>query len=164
MPDLRIPAAEYQRRRREGTLDAIGLPVGATFGKTDATTAPRPQFDAPPDDYPDEAGLQRAVCERLATLRPACVWFHVPNGGKRGRLEAAIFHGLGVRAGAADLIFLWRGGCGCIELKQARGPLSRAQHEFKEKCERLDVPYAVARSVAEVEARLLEWGLLEDGR
>ena len=58
-----------------------------------------------------EDAIQRNVVRWLSTLdvqrRLAAVWFHVPNGGGRSPIEASIFKGLGVKAGVADLIFLW---------------------------------------------------------
>lgn len=159
--DLRISSADYRRHVREGTLDAIGIPAGAAVGKAhEVERPPRPQFDAPPSEYPDEAGFQREVVERLNRYRLPCLWFHVPNGGRRSRLEAAIFKGLGVKAGVADFIFLWGGGCGCIELKAGRGSLSDAQRDFRANCERLGVPYVVARSLTDIDAALAAWGLI----
>jgi len=48
-----------------------------------------------------EAQIQRAVIQHLR-LRPAAgvFAFHVPNGGARRPIEAAILKGLGVTAGA----------------------------------------------------------------
>jgi hypothetical protein len=44
--------------------------------------------------------IQRAVCQHLRQRGArGLVWFHVPNGGRRSPVEAAIFNGLGVRAG-----------------------------------------------------------------
>lgn len=59
---------------------------------------------------------------------------HIPNGGKRGKAEAARFKAQGVKAGVPD-IFLpcARGGCHglYIELKRIKGGrVSAAQEEF----------------------------------
>ena len=57
-----------------------------------------------------EQAIQRAVCQHLRQRGAAgLVWWHTPNGGRRSPIEAAIFNGLGVRAGVSDLILL-RGG------------------------------------------------------
>jgi hypothetical protein len=47
-----------------------------------------------------EAQIQRAVIQHLkARAVPGLVYFHVPNGGSRGKIEAAKFKAMGVRAG-----------------------------------------------------------------
>jgi hypothetical protein len=58
------------------------------------------------------------------------LWFHVPNGGRRNPVEAAIFSGLGVRPGASDLILLHDGRAFALELKTERGRPSAAQMQF----------------------------------
>jgi hypothetical protein len=47
-----------------------------------------------------EQNIQRAVCQHLRTRGcPGLAWWHTPNGGRRNRIEAALFAGLGVRPG-----------------------------------------------------------------
>lgn len=49
-----------------------------------------------------EDEIQRAVaqlCDGLGLL-----WWHTPNGGRRGKVEAARFKGLGVKSGVPDVI------------------------------------------------------------
>ena len=106
---------------------------------------------------PEEA-LQRRVVQFLRLAKPDCVWFHVPNGGRRSATEAAIFKAMGVRAGVSDLIFLWTGGCGVIELKADEGRLTPHQCAFLAECRALRIPFFVARSVEEVETTLRIWG------
>lgn len=110
-----------------------------------------------------ETQLHRAVVDYLRLAKPAALWFHVPNGGARTRTEAAIFQGLGVRAGAPDLVFLAGSFSGGIELKAPGGQLSAVQVRFAEECSALGVRYAVCTSVAEVHRVLYGWGVL-DGR
>ena len=51
-----------------------------------------------------------AVCQHLRQRGArGLLWFHVPNGGRRSPEEAAIFNGLGVRAGVSDLILVHDG-------------------------------------------------------
>lgn len=53
----------------------------------------------------EEQAIQRTLveaCAYLPTLRDAI--YHVPNGGKRSKVEAAILKGMGVRAGVSDLV------------------------------------------------------------
>ena len=54
----------------------------------------------------------RAVLDWLRVTYHA-VWemtFHVPNGGRRGAIEAAILNGQGVKAGVPDLVSLYPSG------------------------------------------------------
>ena len=89
----------------------------------------------------EEQAMQRTLVEfaqYLPKIRDAI--YHVPNGGKRGKVEAAILKGMGVRAGVSDLhipvpvlhrplrgdeaLGLW------IELKAGKGRLSQAQADW----------------------------------
>jgi hypothetical protein len=75
--------------------------------------------------------IQRAVCQHLRQRGASgLVWFHVPNGGRRRPVEAAIFSGLGVRPGVADVILLHRGRAFALELKTDRGRATAAQKQF----------------------------------
>lgn len=51
---------------------------------------------------PTEQQEHRTLAEWLDLHR--LVWFHPPLGGYRRRVEAAIFHGLGSRAGVPDFL------------------------------------------------------------
>lgn len=78
-----------------------------------------------------EQQIHRAVVDHLRQrAAPKVVWFHVPNGGRRGRVEAAIFKGLGVRPGVADLILLHHGHAYALELKAEGGKPTEAQMQF----------------------------------
>lgn len=78
--------------------------------------------------------MQRACAIYLESRRNVVrdlVYTHIPHGGKRRRVEAAIFKGIGVVAGAPDFV-IWRkgGGVANIELKAKGGRLSPAQKSF----------------------------------
>jgi VRR-NUC domain len=78
-----------------------------------------------------EQAIQRALCQHLRQRGAAgLVWFHVPNGGRRNPVEAAIFSGLGVRAGVSDLILLHDSRIFALELKAERGRPTAAQMQF----------------------------------
>jgi VRR-NUC domain-containing protein len=78
-----------------------------------------------------EQAVQRAVCLHLRQRGArGLLWFHVPNGGHRKPVEAAIFNGLGVRAGVSDLILLRDGRAFALELKTERGRPTAAQTQF----------------------------------
>lgn len=75
--------------------------------------------------------MQRAVVQHLRTRGAAgLVFVHVPNGGKRKPIEAAIFKGLGVRSGASDLLLWHRGRSFALELKADGGRATEAQMQF----------------------------------
>jgi hypothetical protein len=111
-----------------------------------------------------EQQLQRAVVEYLELVKPRCIWFHPPNGGARSKTEAAILKGLGVKAGVADLIFLWKNGSGCIELKTTGKQLSKAQNDFSEDCWIVGVNHAICFTVDQVDHFMKKWGLIDPGR
>ena len=78
-----------------------------------------------------EQVIQRAVCQHLCRRgEPGVLWWHTPNGGRRSPVEAAIFNGLSVRAGVADLILLHDGRAFALELKAERGRPTAAQMQF----------------------------------
>ena len=54
----------------------------------------------PRNNYEEQEQREVVKFLTLAGVR----FCHVPNGGKRGRIEAAIFKGLGVQAGVPDLL------------------------------------------------------------
>lgn len=76
------------------------------------------------------------------------ILFHVPNEGKRSRLEAASLRAMGVVAGVADLVLVLRGGRSVfIELKAEAGDLSPSQRDFRHNAIALGSAYFVIRSV-----------------
>lgn len=72
--------------------------------------------------------------------------------------------------GAPDLLFLWRDGCGGIELKRpasaslfvrrAKGKPSPDQRAFKQRAFALQIPYAICDSWESVRDTLIAWGRL----
>jgi hypothetical protein len=108
-----------------------------------------------------ETALQIAVVGFLAiALDPETIVFHCPNGGRRDKREAAILKAMGTRPGVADLILLHRARAFCVELKDpSGGRQSIDQLDFAAHCATAGVPYAICRSVVEVEHVLRQWGL-----
>lgn len=125
--------------------------------------------------------LQREIMVRLRHAPLAAVVVPSPNGifiptrdPKERTLARRIMHQLKVDgqilAGAPDLLILWRGGSGGIELKrpaaqtlfgkQRQGVLSDDQRVFRSQCEQLGIPYAVCTSWPEVRDTLKTWGRL----
>ncbi len=79
----------------------------------------------------EEDQIQRAIIRHLqARGKRGVVFFAVPNGGKRRRIEAAIMKALGVRAGVSDLILLHNGRFFALELKTEKGRPTESQMQF----------------------------------
>jgi hypothetical protein len=111
-----------------------------------------------PRTNPEEQ-LQIAVAEYLALAAPDLMWFHVPNGEKRSKATAGRLKAMGVRAGVPDLCFILPGGASAfIELKAGKGRLTSEQVAFFDAIP-VEVPRAVCRSVEDVAAALMSWGV-----
>jgi hypothetical protein len=108
-----------------------------------------------------EQQLQHTVFLHLATRgAPGLVAIHVPNGGARSPVEAAILKGLGVTAGVPDVL-LWHGGASyAMELKAEVGRASEAQIEMLNKLAAAGVHTAVAYGLTGALTVLEGWGLL----
>jgi len=75
--------------------------------------------------------------------------FHVPNGGKRSKIEGARFKKMGVHKGVADLILLINATCILIELKEEKdGSQSPSQREWQSQVESQNFAYVVIRSLS----------------
>lgn len=108
-----------------------------------------------------EEQIQRAVVQHLhARGVPGLVFFHVPNGGKRRPIEAAIFKSMGVRAGVADLILVHRGKIYALELKAPGGRATEAQMKFLSEIDAAGAYTAMPASLDAALATLETWGLL----
>lgn len=76
--------------------------------------------------------------------------FHVPNEGKRNRLEAASLAALGVMAGVADFVLLLPNGrVHLIELKSESGTMNPEQQAFMAAACALGHTYSVVRTLTE---------------
>jgi hypothetical protein len=108
-----------------------------------------------------EQAIQRAVFEHIA-IRGArdCFAFHVPNGGWRSPVEAAIMRGLGVRAGIPDIIAI-RAGCAyALELKPPGGRLSPARRDVHAALSAAGATVAVACGLDAALSQLEAWQVL----
>jgi hypothetical protein len=105
--------------------------------------------------------IQRAVCQHLRQRSASrLVWWHAPNGGRRNPVEAAIFNGLGVRAGVADLILLRDGKAFALELKTERGRPTAAQMQFISEFRAAGGEASIANGLDQALHVLEVWGLL----
>lgn len=66
---------------------------------------------------------------------------------------------MGVYPGVSDILCLWRGGIGFIEVKTEKGYLSPAQKKFKGICNWLGVKWALVRSVQQAHDTVAGWGV-----
>jgi hypothetical protein len=108
-----------------------------------------------------EDQIQRAVFAHLrARPAPGVVAFHVPNGGKRSPIEAAIMKGLGVAAGVPDVIAVKDGRVHALELKAEKGRLTPAQECMQASLRAAGAEVATAYGLDAAIAVLERWGLL----
>jgi hypothetical protein len=108
-----------------------------------------------------EQTAQRALFQHIRARGVAgLVAIHVPNGGFRSRVEAKIFAGLGVTAGAPDIL-LWHGGKAfALEIKSETGKLSKDQAAMLERLAKAGVTTAVCYGIDNAVATLEVWRLL----
>jgi hypothetical protein len=109
-----------------------------------------------------EAEIQRTLIAHFAARRtPGVFVFHVPNGGARSPIEAAILKGLGTRAGVPDIFAVHQGQCYALELKTKDGRATDAQWQAIEDLRaagaHAEVCYGLDRALAVLES----WGLLK---
>jgi hypothetical protein len=108
-----------------------------------------------------EQEIQKAIFQHLAVHGVQDVFaFHVPNGGWRSRVEAAILTSMGVVAGVPDIILIRDAEMFALELKAPGGRLSPAQRECQERMQAAGCKVATAVGLDQALAQLEAWGLL----
>jgi hypothetical protein len=108
-----------------------------------------------------EQGIQRAIVDHLRWRAvPGVFALHVPLGGYRRPIEAAIFKSIGVVAGVPDIIIIYGGQCFGLELKADRGRLTNVQRDVHERMREAGALVAVAHGIDAALAQLTEWRLL----
>lgn len=108
-----------------------------------------------------EQVIQRAVAQHLRQRgAPGLVWTHCPNGGRRRPIEAAIFKGLGVRPGVADLLLWHRGRAFALELKAPGGRPTAEQMQFIADFNNAGGSGVICTGLDESLRTLETWGLL----
>jgi hypothetical protein len=115
-----------------------------------------------------ESDIQIQVADWLRLFEASCgfLFFSVPGeamgeaktGAGLGRM--ARLKRMGLRHGVADIVIVWHGLAHFLELKIATGKQSPAQIEFMDNCDRLGIPYAVARSFEEAQKIIREWAIV----
>jgi VRR-NUC domain len=112
-----------------------------------------------------EQEIQRAVFEHLAVrVARNCFAFHVPNGGARSPVEAAIMKGIGVKAGIPDIVVVHDGQFFGLELKAPNGRLTAAQRDAHAALAAAGATVSVAYSLDDALAQLESWKLLHGSR
>ena len=107
-----------------------------------------------------EARIQAAVVEWIRWCAPQTVVFAIPNGGLRGKAEAARLRWTGVLAGVPDLAVLAPvGKVFFLEVKTPDGRLSADQAEMFDQLVALGIDAAIVRSVDDVRAAFRAWGI-----
>lgn len=109
-----------------------------------------------------EDAIQRAVFQHIhARGVRGLVAIHVPNGGARRPAEARIMKGLGVAAGAPDILAWYDHRAYARELKAQSSRVSEAQAEMLDRLDRAGVFCCVAHGLDRALAVLEAWGLLK---
>jgi hypothetical protein len=109
--------------------------------------------------HPSEDDLHRAVAGFLTlAITPPAWWTTFPAGGG-GYTRGALLKAKGLKSGVPDILFILAGRAYWIELKsKRRGVVSDDQRLTAVDLKAAHCPWAVCRSVEEVEERLIEWG------
>jgi hypothetical protein len=79
----------------------------------------------------------------------------IPNGGLRDKATAITMKATGLYKGAADLLVVYKGWVGFVELKTETGVQSPEQRQFEAHCIEAGLPYKLVRSLAEFQQLIL---------
>jgi hypothetical protein len=108
-----------------------------------------------------EAQIHRALVEHLRLRgKRDLLWLHVPNGERRDKIAGANLKAMGVRPGAADLMFWHNGNSFALELKSPGNRPTESQLEFMARFCDAGGHSAVADNIDRALAVLEAWGLL----
>jgi hypothetical protein len=116
-----------------------------------------------------EFHLQRAICQALDVGWPRVFYFAIPNGAAlcgsndpagrvRAKREIAKLKITGLVPGVPDLMLMWDGGCGMLEIKSDSGRLSPEQKEIGRRLLAIGHRVEVCRSLTDLEQILDMWG------
>lgn len=109
-------------------------------------------------NFTPEERFQIAVCKYLRVALPSgAVVRSIDHGVKMNESRRIKLHARGVRGGLPDMMIWWNGRHAQIELKVGT-PQSAAQKDFQVLMEAQGFPYAICRSLEDVEAALRCWG------
>lgn len=106
----------------------------------------------------DEHKIQASIVAYLDRVLPPYVRAVAVSNKPRSAIQGAMEKARGARKGFPDLLLIREQGlCGAIEVKAEGGKLSPEQKEWRDWFARNAVPYAVVRSIDDVQQTLAEW-------
>jgi hypothetical protein len=108
-----------------------------------------------------EDTAQAAIVKALRTVLPrTAIVLHIPNGGRLTEWSKMRIYGhLGGVRGAPDLMILWDGGVGFMEVKAPGKYPNPDQRAFANKLTAINVPWACVRSIDDALAAAAAWGI-----
>ena len=111
-----------------------------------------------PEARQDEENLQSTILNWMEQQRPDLLCIHIPNGAIRTHRERRRMLEQGMVPGMPDLLLIdAEGRHGYMEVKTDRGSLSMTQWDIREELVKRKVPWALVRSVEDVERTLTTW-------
>ena len=108
-----------------------------------------------------EQAIHQAVVAHLNARAEPCFWWHTPNEGKRGFVNAAALKAMGMTAGVPDLLILKDGALYAIEFKAPGGRLTPSQRLVLDRLRDCGAMAVVAFSIDEALVTLEYWGILK---
>jgi hypothetical protein len=109
---------------------------------------------------PEQQIHQAVVAHLNMRAEPKVFFWHTPNEGKRGYVNAAHLRAMGMTAGVPDLLILKDGKLHALELKAPKGRLTPSQRGVLERMVHCGALVAVAHSIDEALVTLEFWGIL----
>ncbi len=111
-----------------------------------------------PGSRQNEESLQSTILHWMEQHRPDLLCIHIPNGAIRTHRERRRMLEQGMVPGMPDLLLIdAEGRHGYMEVKTDRGSLSMTQWDIREELVKRKVPWALVRSVEDVERTLTTW-------
>jgi hypothetical protein len=110
---------------------------------------------------PDETSTQIALVECLRRFaHPNCLWFSIPNQRNATAGERVTQWKMGLRKGASDLAFLFKGKTLFMECKTSVGRQGDSQAQFEADARAAGGEYVLVRSLDEAIVVLRERGII----
>ena len=110
---------------------------------------------------PSETQIQQSFIQYLdLCAHRDLVYWAVPNGGKRSKVEAARLKAEGVRAGVPDVHFIFRGVFHVLEIKTNKGRVSPEQKLMMECMKAAGTVVAVAHGTDSCMSQVKAWGMV----
>jgi hypothetical protein len=156
---MRRDVADARQRaamRLDGPTSESGTASGRKLveGGTDRRTCERPPVDSPAR----EIALHLEVVDLLKSAAvPGVWWSHFPAGEKRSEATRHKLALMGTKVGVPDFLLVADGRLFGLELKTAKGSLSKPQKLTHASLIRAGAEIAIARTLAEAAHLLQRW-------